>query len=352
MKNFYHLLLFSIVANAQCPPAGITFSNQTQVNNFQVQYPNCTIINGDVLVGGNITNLNGLANIITISGALEIREASSLNNLNGLENLKTVGTDLILREADNLQNINALRRLTSVGGEFTVRSCPELINLNGIENLSRVGLGLIIRDCESLASIQGLRGVTFVGEILEVVENPILASLSGLENIQTIVGGDEGALVIEGNDSLASLQGLGNATTVMSGSITISANSDLSYCAVPSICNYLQNPPPNVIIVIASNVTGCNSKLEVRVSCETLGSKNSEKNSWSCYPNPVKNVLNISNASEITSVEIFNFLGQQVLSRQPKSIAVTIDLSMLPKGIYVVNVIAIDGVKSIKVVKE
>lgn len=353
MKKKYFLLLFfiSIVANAQCPPAGVTLSSQTQVNNFRIQYPNCTIINGDIFITGTINNLNGLSNITGVSGALEIRGVPNLENLGGLENLATVGTDLILREANNLQNINSLNSLISVGGEFTIRSCSELINLNGAENLSRVGLGLILRDCESLASIEGLRGVTFVGEILEVVENPVLTSLSGLENIQTIVGGDEGALVIEGNDSLESLQGLGNTTTVISGSITISTNSELSYCAVPSICNYLQNPPAKAIIGIGLNVTGCNSELEVEVACVTLSSNNFKKAPLSHYPNPVRDLLSISNASEIASVAVFNFLGQEVLSRQIKSEQAILDFSALPNGVYTVKVIA-DGIKSIKVVKE
>lgn len=270
MKQFYFLIAAFIVGNivnAQCPPAGVNFTSQTQLNNFITQYPNCTEIDGDVFIGGNITSLEPLANIVTITGALEIREVSNLENLDGLENLETVGTDLILREVDDLENINALSSLTSVGGEFTVRSCPELVSLDGIENLATVGLGLIIRDCESLLSIEGLTGVTFVGEILEVVENPLLTSLSGLENIETVVGGEEGALVIEGNDSLTSLEGFGSANTVMTGGVTISTNGDLSYCSVPAICNFLQNPPQGALIEIGLNVTGCDSEAEVLAAC-------------------------------------------------------------------------------------
>lgn len=256
---------------AQCPPGGVTFTNQAQVDNFIIQYPNCTEINGDVVIDeADITSLAGLANITAITGGLEIREVEGLESLDGLENLETVGTDLVLREVEDLENIEALSSLVSVGGELTIRSCPELVTLDGLENLTTVGLGLIIRDCESLISIEGLTSVEYVGEILEVVENPILESLAGLENVTTIIGGDEGALVIEGNDALTSLEGFGNAETVMTGGVTISTNGSLSYCAVPAICNFLQNPPEGAPVLIGLNVTGCNSDTEVIAACEPL----------------------------------------------------------------------------------
>jgi hypothetical protein len=44
-----------------CLPGGITFSTQEQINNFQINFPNCTEIEGGVQITGNdITNLDGL----------------------------------------------------------------------------------------------------------------------------------------------------------------------------------------------------------------------------------------------------------------------------------------------------
>jgi hypothetical protein len=54
-----------------CLPEGITFNMQAQIDNFQVNYPNCTIIEGDVLIEGNdITNLDGLDVITAVYGNL------------------------------------------------------------------------------------------------------------------------------------------------------------------------------------------------------------------------------------------------------------------------------------------
>jgi len=318
MKHYYFsaLALMAVAFSyGQCPPAGLTITNQSQLDNFILTYPNCTEINGDVTIDEvNISNLNGLANIVSITGALEIREVPALANLNGLQNLETVGTDLILREVGGLNGLGALSSLTSVGGEFTVRSCPDLMNLDGVENLTTVGLGLIIRDCESLTSIEGLSGVSFVGEILEVVENPILTSLSGLESVATIVGGEEGALVIEENGLLTSLAGLGNASTVMTGDVTIASNGLLAFCAVPSICNYLQNPPVGALITINTNLLGCNSQAEVQTACAVLDTDyfTTEEIPFRILQNPIVNELKLHSTEDRGTVVVYDALGRQI----------------------------------------
>ena len=356
MKHFYLtflFLIFSAISYAQCPPAGLTITNQSQIDTFIINYPNCTEINGDLIIDeANITSLAGFANISSITGALEIREVPNLQNLNGLQNLETVGTDLILREVDALQHINALSSLTSVGGEFTVRSCPDLVHLDGIENLTTVGLGLIIRNCASLVSLQGLAGVTFVGEILEVVENPVLASLSGLENIATVVGGDEGALVIEGNDLLSSLAGLGSEATVMTGDITLSANGLLALCAVPSICAYLQTPPENALITINANLSGCNSQQEVQTACAVLDTDYFEKalSLFRVLKNPISSELNVHSTLGNGTVSVYEATGKMI-QQYPMKRGVNTYPFNATSGIYFVKMEAEGKVENVKIIK-
>jgi len=70
------------------------------------------------------------------------------------------------------------------------------------------------------------------------------------------------------------------------------------------------------------------------------------------YPNPVKDFLNVSFDQEITSVAIFNLLGQQVASKVLNTTAGTIDVSGLNSGAYIVKVYAGQLVKTLKVIKE
>jgi hypothetical protein len=73
---------------------------------------------------------------------------------------------------------------------------------------------------------------------------------------------------------------------------------------------------------------------------------------FSFYPNPVKDVLNISYSSEITTVTVFNLLGQKVISQQSNADEVKIDMSSLADGAYIVNVTSGNTVKTIKVIKK
>lgn len=74
--------------------------------------------------------------------------------------------------------------------------------------------------------------------------------------------------------------------------------------------------------------------------------------SFKVYPNPVKDVLNLSYSSEITSVEVFNMLGQKVLVKELNVAQGQIDMSNLNSGNYIVKVTADGLTKTIKVIKE
>jgi hypothetical protein len=70
------------------------------------------------------------------------------------------------------------------------------------------------------------------------------------------------------------------------------------------------------------------------------------------YPNPVKDLLNLSYSQTIKSVEVFNFLGQRVYEYTINSNSAQIDMSKLPTGSYLLKVAADDQLKTIKIVKQ
>jgi len=72
----------------------------------------------------------------------------------------------------------------------------------------------------------------------------------------------------------------------------------------------------------------------------------------SYYPNPVKNVLNISYISDISAVSVYNLLGQEVVSKSINGNLAKVDMSSLAKGTYMVKISADNLVKTIKVLKE
>jgi hypothetical protein len=70
---FLVLMFIRVSGPAQsCLPEGITFNRQSQIDSFQVNYPGCTEIEGDVTITGNIIyDLNGLNVLTSIGGNLE-----------------------------------------------------------------------------------------------------------------------------------------------------------------------------------------------------------------------------------------------------------------------------------------
>ena len=63
-------------------------------------------------------------------------------------------------------------------------------------------------------------------------------------------------------------------------------------------------------------------------------------------------MLNLSYTQNISSVVVFNLLGQEVVSRTVNANQSQIDMSHLPTGTYMVKVTADNQVKTIKVIKE
>lgn len=84
----------------------------------------------------------------------------------------------------------------------------------------------------------------------------------------------------------------------------------------------------------------------------TLSSSNFEKVNLKLYPNPVKNILNISHEKNISSVVVLNVLGQEVMRRPTNATEVQIDMSRLSVGTYFIKIGSDNQVKTIKVIKE
>jgi hypothetical protein len=83
-----------------------------------------------------------------------------------------------------------------------------------------------------------------------------------------------------------------------------------------------------------------------------LGTNDFESAKVKMYPNPASNVLNIESLSNIEKVAVYNVLGQQVLIKSPNSELVTLDVSTLQVGIYVVKTTIDGNVSSSKFIKE
>jgi len=313
------------VANAcgfilPCLPNGdYYFFSQADIDNFQSNYPGCTQLEGSVQISGSdITDLNGLNEVISIEENLNFYNNDALTSLTGLDNLDSIGGNLNIGDEDNggnsaLTSLTGLDKLTFIGG-LRIDGNYSLTSLTGLDNVTSIEGDLVI-------------GVSWDG-----YGNPALTSLTGLNNL-TSIGGH---LEINRNDVLTSLSGLDNIEASSIGNLSIRNNSSLSTCEVQSICDYLISL--GGWSDIHDNAPGCNSQEEVEEACESVSVNEETFNTYlSIYPNPAQLELNISTEGYIIEeVSIYTLTGQQVLQERP--VIGTIDISHLPPGMYIVEV--------------
>jgi len=72
---------------------------------------------------------------------------------------------------------------------------------------------------------------------------------------------------------------------------------------------------------------------------------------YSMYPNPVFNVLNIDNTGDVTEINVYDATGRMVRTMDVTTEKVAIDVADLQTGVYIVNVTNEKGTQSSKFVK-
>jgi hypothetical protein len=345
-----------------CLPEGITFLTQAQVDSFQINYPGCIEIEGDVTIGASITNLNGLSVLTSIRGFLDIENNPFLTSLDGLDNLTYVDSCIWIGDNDALASLAGLESLSSVGYFLSIFGNASLSSISALKNLTHIEDGLFISDNDSLASLTGLEGLSSVGDHLMITLSPALTNLAGLDNISSIGGGllignnkaivnfaglegltsiGAGSIQIYENPALVSLTGLENINAGTLNYLHLGNNISLSTCDVKSICDYLA--APGGIVEILNNASGCNSPDEVKAACTFSVELVGLDNEISIFPNPADKTLTIAakNGVVLKEAVIYNQTGQKVL--QCKPLNSTLDISKLRPGMYIVELLTGKG---------
>lgn len=70
------------------------------------------------------------------------------------------------------------------------------------------------------------------------------------------------------------------------------------------------------------------------------------------FPNPVTSVWNLAASSQIQTVDVFNILGQKVMSVQVDATNATINMATLKAGVYVAQVTTDAGQSSVRLIKK
>jgi len=144
-----------------CLPDGITFTSQSQIDSFPINYPNCTEIEGDVIFPypNTVSSLQGLNSISSIGGELLISDCNDITTLEGLNNIQSIGGALSIISNDNLLNLSALQNLRTIGGGLTISWNYRLKSLSGIDSINAESidaLHMIYNDSLSWCAVESV----------------------------------------------------------------------------------------------------------------------------------------------------------------------------------------------------
>ena len=180
---------------------------------------------------------------------------------------------------------------------------------------------------------------------------------------QTITSSGSGTLLLPGgvtHNNVVQVKTIRKSVT----SITILTIS-VTYSSVATEYTYYHANQKFPLLTVAYDISDDGTTVDTSAIITmnknvTLGvrSLNNPALSFKLYPNPAANVLHIeftNSATESYRVEVFNSLGSMVLSKNKEdgnNLKETLDVSNLPKGLYVVNITTGDRVSTYKLIKE
>ncbi len=204
--------------NACTLPTNVTLTSQQQIDDFPTDYPNCTEVVGDLTindaVNGDILNLDGLAQLISIGGFLKIEGNSALEDITGLSNVTLLGLRLKITSNSSLTSLSGLENISVINRSLTISSNPSLVDLTGLDGLTTISWHTTISNNFTLASFHGLESLSsvggFNGSSLLISNNNMLVDLTALSSVLSIPF----TLDIRNNSSLVSLDGLENISSV------------------------------------------------------------------------------------------------------------------------------------------
>ncbi|PRX48094.1 T9SS type B sorting domain-containing protein [Salegentibacter salegens] len=177
---FLLIILFPFITFGQCPVGNVVLNTQNDVEEFIQNYNTCEIINGDLLIGDEVSDISGITGIKRVEGSLKVKYA-------------------------DVPGVSNFASLNYVGGDFEIHNCRSLQSVEGINNLHTIKGGLFIRQTSAIfKTISGFEELETIGGNFYINEN-----YNGLEKIEAFekLAQVDGAFVIQNNDSLKRVTG-------------------------------------------------------------------------------------------------------------------------------------------------
>lgn len=113
-----------------------------------------------------------------------------INNLNPLANIKYLEGALCITQTEELENLDGLQELNKITGPLVISSNNGLTTLDGISNLSYIGDDLFIAINDKLISTEGTFNIDTIGGEFRLSSSPRIKEIKGLNSIKFLGGID------------------------------------------------------------------------------------------------------------------------------------------------------------------
>lgn len=318
------------------------------------------IIKGDLRIVDNarLTFLQNASNLSQIEGHLIITSNPMLQNLSGLEGLTKLGT-LQIKFNETLQSIAQLENVTNNMYLINIGSNPSLASLEGLHNLTEAG-AIVLRDNDGLTDLNGFRNLEIIEDLLHIQNCESLESLVGLEKLNNV---EEINLAL--NPSLLDLNALNALNIETLKALKINQNISLACCANSMICAFLEENEDSADIGL--NAQGCFDTDQVVEACTAVAedpdsqdycdvinsiSAQNKRLLITASPNPTSDIIQLNvNSTKDFSFQLYTLNGELVQKSNNLIGNVDLDLSELPKGVYILSLEHDGGVHTEKLVR-
>ncbi len=182
MRIFYLFLAIFAFHSDMKACQTIYLESQAEVNSFPLDYPDCTIIDGDLVISGNVSDLSPLNGITGIEQSLWFTNCYYLVSMEGLSNLVYAG-DLKVSNCTLFENFLGLSSLGSLGN-LMVEACSSFEDFSGLEGITGLE-GIWLNDLIIQNGFNGLQNISGSVSIfvLEFCEVNSFEGLSGIVEI-------------------------------------------------------------------------------------------------------------------------------------------------------------------------
>jgi hypothetical protein len=186
---------------------------------------NLTIVRRGIVIfeNTNLRSMNGFNNLIYVTN-INIINQYKFVEIKGFSNLTELDGNIVLSNIQFLENIDGFSNLTKIGGRLEINYCDALTGLPAFLNLKNIGYDLILEMNSNLQSLEGFKNLTSLGNSLGIRRNNKLKNLDGLGSIIKIPG----QIWLEGNNELTDLGGINNLTSI-GGTLWLENNNSLTH---------------------------------------------------------------------------------------------------------------------------